>query len=475
MSPPRSRPSMFSCDHSKMLHRLPLSEMVSLVRAGSISSLELVNAHLDRIERVNPHLNAFTMVLADQARESARRADQGLKTGGLHGIPVTVKDSFDIGGLPTRLGSHFAPDAPAAEDSAVVARLRRAGAIVLGKTNTPEFLTSYETDNFITGRTNNPWNLDRTPGGSSGGEAAAIASGCSPGGAGSDGGGSIRVPAHFCGIAGLKPTPGRISSIGHRPPEPFGVATVGPMARSVADLRILFEALAGFDDRDPFSAPVALRTPATSIRIGVMEQYYTIPVQPAIRKAVRAAAAALARDGFTVDAFQPEGIERAPNLWNFFFGELPARAMKERISGRESEAHWTYTEGLDRQLDRPPASAWQVAESLAARDAMRRRLVEQMRKFPILLMPVSSIAASPHRQRRFSTETKEIGLFQAMMTVTTFNLLGLPALTVPFAVNEEGLPVGVQLVARPWDEELLLEIGVRLEQSRGPLPTPPEP
>src|SRR5579872_5004499 len=199
-----------------MLHRLPLVEMVSLVRSGTVSSLELVNAHLEQIERRNPHLNAFTMLMADQARESARRADQGLKTGLLHGIPVTVKDSFDVAGFPTRLGSYFASEAPAAEDSAVVSRMRRAGAILLGKTNTPEFLTSYETDNFITGRTNNPWDVERTPGGSSGGEAAAIASGCSPGGVGSDAGGSIRVPCHFCGIAGLKPTPGRISLAGYR-------------------------------------------------------------------------------------------------------------------------------------------------------------------------------------------------------------------------------------------------------------------
>lgn len=481
-----------------MLHRLPLSEMTSLVRAGSVSSLELVNAHLDQIERVNPYLNAFTIILADQARESARRADQGFRsakgavrsgggtdssaplsvlrdfdgTGPLHGVPVTVKDSFDVAGLPTRLGSVFAPEVPAAEDSAVVARLRRAGAILLGKTNTPEFLASYETDNFLTGRANNPWNVDRTPGGSSGGEAAAIASGCSPGGVGSDGGGSIRVPAHFCGIAGLKPTPGRISNIGHRPPDHFGVSAVGPMARSVADLRILFEILAGFDDRDPFSAPVPLRSPSTNVRIGVIEQLNNVPLQPAVRKAVRDAAGLLAENGFVVDAFQPEGIERAPNLWNFFFGELPAREMKDRIAGREGEAHWTYMEGLDRQLERPPASAWQLAESLDARDAMRRKLVEQMRKFPVLLLPVSSIAAFPHRQRRFRTETKEIGLFQAMMTATTFNVLELPALTVPFALDEDGMPVGVQLVARQWDEELLLEIGIRLEQARGPLPAP---
>src|SRR5579863_8070245 len=237
-----------------MLHRLPLTEMVSLVRSGGIKSLELIDAHLDQIERRNPHLNAFTMLFADQARDAARRADQGLKTGLLHGIPVTVKDSFDIAGFPTRIGSYFTSEAPAAEDSAVVARLRRAGAIILGKTNTPEFMGSYETDNFLTGRTNNPWDLERTPGGSSGGEAAAIASACSPGGVGSDGGGSIRVPAHFCGIAGLKPTPGRVSIFGHRSPLAFpGIGVAGPMARSVADLRLLFDALAGYDDRDPLS------------------------------------------------------------------------------------------------------------------------------------------------------------------------------------------------------------------------------
>jgi amidase len=459
-----------------MLPDLSLSEMVSLVRSGSISSLELVDAHLDRIEQRNPYLNAFTMVLAEQARASARRADQGLKLGPLHGVPVTVKDSFDVAGLPTRLGSYFAPEAPAAEDSAVVARLRKAGAILLGKTNTPEFLMSYETDNFVTGRTNNPWDVQRTPGGSSGGEAAAIASGCSPGGVGSDGGGSIRVPAHFCGIAGLKPTPGRISIAGYRSngDAATGITVAGPMARSVADVSLLFEVLAGYDDRDPHSAPVPLREPAVDgVRIGVMEQFCDVPVQSSVRKAIGDAAAALAGIGFEVHAFRPEGIERAPNLWSFFFSELPARDLKERIAGREHEAHWTYTENLERALDRPPASGWQVMESLAARDAMRRRLLEQMRRFPVLLLPVSSIVAFGHRERRFETEAKPIGLFQAMMSVTTFNILGLPGLAVPFGMSEEGLPVGVQLVARPWEEELLLEVGRRLEAVRGPVTQPP--
>jgi Asp-tRNA(Asn)/Glu-tRNA(Gln) amidotransferase A subunit family amidase len=460
-----------------MIHRLPLIEMASLARSGRLSSLELVDAHLDRIEAVNPHYNAFTMVLADQARASARRADQGLKMGPLHGVPVTLKDSFDVAGLPSRLGSYFAPDEPAAADSAVAARLRRAGAVVLGKTNTPEFLSSYETDNYITGRSNNPWNVERTPGGSSGGEAAAIASGCSPGGVGSDGGGSIRVPAHFCGIAGLKPTPGRISLVGHRPSEAaLGIGVAGPMARSVGDVRLLFKVLAGYDDRDPRSAPVELRSPSIEhSRIGVFETFYGTPVQPAVHRAIQEAAAALAGLGFAVDEFRPEGLERAPNLWSFFFAELPARAAKQRIAGREAEAHWTYTENLDRLAERPPASGWQVMEALAARDAMRRTLVEQMKDVPFLLMPVSSIVAFPHRERKFTIESKTIGLFQAMMPSTTFNLLGLPALTVPFTLDQQGMPVGVQIVGRPWEEEALLELGVALETARGGFSAPPEP
>ncbi len=203
-----------------------------------------------------------------------------------------------------------------------------------------------------------------------------------------------------------------------------------------------------------------------------MEQFYDVPVQPAIRKAIRDAAAAFTSFGIDTREFHPEGMDRAPNLWNFFFGELPARGMKDRIAGREAEAHWTYTEGLDRQLDRPPASGWQVIESIAARDAMRRRLLDQMRKTPVLLLPVSSIAAFKHRERRFQTETKPVGLFQAMMPSTTFNVLGLPALSLPFGITEEGLPVGVQLVARPWEEPLLLELGVRLEQTRALFPLP---
>src|SRR5262249_49260277 len=262
-----------------------------------------------------------------QARQAEAAIQRGDRLGPLHGVPVTVKDSFDLAGYPTFCGSKFRLGHRAAHDSTAVARLRAAGAIVLGKTNCPEFLWNYETDNYITGRSNNPWDLERTPGGSSGGESAAIAAFCSAGGIGSDGGGSVRIPAHCCGIAALKPTPGRVSAAGHFPAigYPGGLLGVaGPMARDAEDLRLLFSVLAGYDSQDPFSAPVPLRTPALAgLRIGVMEQFYKTPVQPSVRSAVQAAAAALDSMRIPVDPFQPTGLDRAPNLWWFFFGRLP--------------------------------------------------------------------------------------------------------------------------------------------------------
>src|SRR6476646_1390172 len=270
--------------------------MAQMVRNREISPVELVESHLRQIRDCNPRLNAFVLVMAEEALAAAKQAEAAVmrddSLGLLHGVPVTVKDSFDVAGLPTMAGSTLREGHSAEADATSVARLRAAGAIILGKTNCPEFLMNYESDNFVTGRTNNPWDLDRTPGGSSGGEAAAIASGCSAGGLGSDGGGSIRVPAHFCGIAGLKPTPGRVPATGHFPSlgYPGGlVGVAGPMARNAADLRLLFSVLAGYDPQDPFSVPVPLRNGAGTPRIGIWEQFGSVPVDPQIRAAVRRA------------------------------------------------------------------------------------------------------------------------------------------------------------------------------------------
>ena len=449
-------------------YRASLCLMVSMVREGAISPVELVQAHLKQIENRNPEINAFVTVRADEALAEARACEARMgrrePLGMLGGVPVTVKDSFDVAGLTTAVGSRLRAGIRASRDAVAVERLRACGAILLGKTNTPELLAAYETDNYVTGRTNHPLDAERTPGGSSGGEAAAIAAFCSPGGIATDGGGSIRIPAHFCGIAGLKPTPGRISTTGHFPSlgYPGGLTTVaGPMARTVEDLRLVFSVLAGFDAQDPFSAPAPLRVfdpPGT--RIGVWEQFYDVPVLPEMRAAVRKAARALRAAGLCAEEFAPQGLERAPNLWAFLFSQWPAASIRKLVEGREDELHWTLHEGLSRA----EPSGQEVLEKLAARDRMRAALLRQMEEAPVLLMPVASIPAFRHRERKWIVDGREIGLFQATMPAVVANVLGLPALAVPMGITDSGLPIGVQLVGRPFEDERLLELGVLLEK-----------
>jgi amidase len=464
-----------------MPNRLSLCAMAAMVRERRISPVELVDAHFRQIAKHNAQLNAFVVLLEAQARETAKQAEtavmNGEALGRLHGVPVTVKDSFDMAGLPTLCGSKFRVGHRASGDATAVARLRSAGAIVLGKTNCPEFLSNYETDNYITGRTNNPWNLEYTAGGSSGGEAAAIASFCSAGGIGSDGGGSVRIPAHFCGIAGLKPTPGRVSAAGHYPviSHPGGLLGVaGPMARTASDVRLLFTALAGYDSQDPFSAPVAAKTPQSAgLRIGLMEQFYDVPVQGEVLEAVQKAARSLEDIGFKVEPFKPRGLERAPNLWWFFFGQLPAALTKKMIEGREQDAHWTGTEFLSAALEEAAPSVETLLYNLAMRDRMRAALLREMEDMPLILSPVCGVPAFKHRERRWNAGGKTIGLFEAMMPATPWNLLGMPAAVARFGMSQQGLPIGVQIVGRPWEEELILDVAVRLEEAGGPFSAPP--
>src|ERR1700747_2611779 len=246
--------STLSLEWKKMtaLHYWSLLELAQKIKARAISPCEVVDQHLARITKLQPQLNAFVHVDEDGAREQARAAEialmRGEWLGALHGVPLTMKSCIDVTGWPCAAGSLLRKNYNPSNDAVLVRRLRRAGAILLGNTNTPEFLMAYETDNLLIGKTSNPWNGEYSAGGSSGGQAAAIASGCSAGGVGSDGGGSIRVPAHFCGICGLKSTPGRIPATGHFPGGggAFGwIGIVGPMARTVADVRALFEVMAG--------------------------------------------------------------------------------------------------------------------------------------------------------------------------------------------------------------------------------------
>ncbi len=326
---------------------LPAVAMAALIRENKISSVELVDAHLARIGKLNPQLNAFVEVDIEGARQQAREADaavvRGDALGPLHGVPLSIKSSIAVRGLRWEAGTKLRAGFVASKHAAVVQRLRAGGAVILGTTNTPELLMAWETDNDLYGRTNNPWDISRTPGGSSGGEAAAISAGCSAGGVGSDGGGSIRVPAHFTGICGLKPTPGRIPSSGHFPESvgPFAMlGVVGPMARTIADVKALFATMQGIDYGDSSTAPVAIQWPAVEelkqIRIGYFEDDGRTPVTHETRVAVRHAADLLREAGFTVVPFRPSGLEQARERWWQFFGIAGAMMLDPTLKGKQA-------------------------------------------------------------------------------------------------------------------------------------------
>ena len=458
--------------------------MAQQIREKKISPVELAEAHLAKIERLNPKLNAFVHVEPELVRREASDAEAAVKRGAtlgpLHGVPISIKSCIDVAGLRCEAGSRLRAGHLATEDAPLVARLRRAGAIILGVTNTPELLMAWETDNLLYGRTNSPWDLERTPGGSSGGEAAAIAAGMSAGGVGSDGGGSIRVPAHFSGICGLKPTPGRIPATGHFPPSggPFAlIGVVGPMARTVADLRALFEVMQSPDDGDTCAAPVPLRWPAEDeiklLRVGYFEDDGRTPVTPETRVALRTAAKALQDSGFQVEPFRPEGLEEARVLWKKFFVTAGGMLIRPMFHARERDVSPILRQFLDWSAAEPPLTGEVLLEAWIGRDALRARFLEQMRKYPILLCPAAAIPAFRHGERSWTIEGKTVEYLDAWSYTEWFNLLGNPAAVVPVSSSSKGLPIGVQIVGRPWEEEQVLTVAARLEQECGAWKIPP--
>lgn len=462
---------------------LPAIEMARLVREKKISPAELAEAHLANIERLNRTLNAFVDVDVGRVRREARAAEVAVTNGAvlapLHGVPISIKSSIDVAGLKCETGTLLRGGMLAKTDAPLVARLRQAGAIVLGVTNAPEMLMAWETDNLLYGRTYNPWDLERTPGGSSGGEAAAIASGMSAGGVGSDGGGSIRVPAHFSGICGLKPTPGRIPSTGHFPESggPFALlGVVGPMARNVADLKTLFATMQGPDDGDTCAAPVPLRWPSETetrqLRVGYFEDDGRTPVTREIRDAVRKSADSLSRAGFHVEPFSPEGLEEARELWRKFFVKAGGILIDPMFKGRESDRSPILRQYLEWSENEPDLGGDNLLHAWIARDTLRARFLVQMRKYPILLCPPAAIPAFQHGERQWQIEGKTVHYLDAWSYTEWFNLLGNPAAVVPVS-HSKGLPVGVQIVGRPWEEEQVLAVAAAIERECGAWRVPP--
>ncbi|MGB4785231.1 MAG: amidase [Candidatus Acidiferrum sp.] len=452
-----------------------IHEIAEGIRSKAFSPVEIIDAHLKRIESCEPKLNAFVHLDPHEARIQASIAQssilRGDPVGPLHAVPLTIKSCIDVAGWPAPAGSLLRKEYIPQRDAPLVARLKAAGAILLGNTNTPEFLMAYETNNLLKGRTSNPWNVAYSAGGSSGGEAAAIASGCSAGGVGSDGGGSIRVPAHFCGICGLKPTPGRIPATGHFPAGAGAfswIGVVGPMARTIADVRLLFEVMAGPDPGDALSSPVPLRSQnkidPRSLRIGILESTSLGIATPETHAAVQHAANLLVDQGFTLEPFRLDGLDRALELWWFFFGPVIGHLLSKAVAGEENQISPMLREYLSNAISGKPITLDSFIEACAERDLLRARILRQMQEVPILLSPVSSGPAFLHGEGNYRPGT---GYLDTMRHSQWLNLTGFPGASVPLTLSSEGLPIGVQIIGRPFEDELVLSVAEALEAMCG--------
>lgn len=453
---------------------------LELLRTGQVSIPELAEAHIAQIERLNPRLNAFADLDPDRVRAQARSL-HGLPTDAqpLLGLPVTVKSSIATRGFRCEIGSRLNEGDIPQLDAVVVDRLRRAGALILGTTNCPEFLMAYETVNDLHGATHNPWDLARSPGGSSGGESAAIAAGLSAAGLGSDSGGSVRVPAHFTGICSLKPTPGRIPGRGHLPPcvGPFAVlGAIGPMARTMRDVSLLFRTLSGQDPADPSSPPLPLRTLSLEElrghRIGFFEEDGLVPVTPETRAAVQSAAQALRDAGFIIEPFRPSTLELLRKLWHTFFVQCGAMFYEPAIRGKHDRLSPIFREFLSFAEAAGPLTATDLLNAWAELDLLRAKTLEEMREYPVLLCPVASISAFRPGEREWMIGTKAVSYLDSVRHTQWFNVLAAPAAVVPVGRSVEGLPIGVQIVARPYQDEVALGVAEILDSAFGYTPPP---
>ena len=457
------------------------TELASLIRSRAVSPVEVVEAHLRRIEQMNPSLNAI-VTLAEDAVDRARVCETKLMSGNdvgpLHGLPVTVKDTINTAGLRTTSGSRLRAHHVPEEDAASVARLKAAGAVILGKTNVPEMAIPYESDNPVFGRANNPHAHHRTCGGSSGGEAAAIAACLSPAGLGSDLSGSIRVPAHFCGIAGLKPTTGRVAMDGHTPAASGVVAlgaSIGPMARRVEDLAMLFKVLAEPTQFEAAQNGTDGLNPAL-VR-GLRVAWYTddgvTQVSDEIRAAVHSAAKVLADAGLQTIETMPPGISKGSQLWIELFSRAANSEIAALYQGREAEAG-PQVASLLREFGHAPAefeekieTAERLANAVLERERLREEVLQWMKTIELILAPAGATTAFEHGAKRVEVSGKSISVFRAFSYSQTFNVLGLPSVAVPAGRTANGLPLGVQVVGRLFEERTVLSAATIIESALG--------
>ncbi|HEX2270838.1 MAG TPA: amidase [Pyrinomonadaceae bacterium] len=437
-----------------------LIKLVEDIKRRKISPVEVVEDHLRRISELNPALNAIVTVAPD-VLERARAAEAavmcGDQLGVLHGVPLTIKDTIETAGLRTTSGSKIRAGHVPTVDASAVTRLKAAGAIILGKTNAAEMAMDYNADNPVFGRTNHPLDRKLTPGGSSGGEAAAIATDMSPGGLGSDLAGSVRIPAHFCGIAGLKPTTGRVPGDGQFPPStgPYGLgAVIGPMARKVADLRLLFGVLAD---------EVASNTDFK--RFAWYRDDGSVPVTDETASAVANAASALTDAGLIGEERRPPHVERGNELWLKLFSRASVVQLRQVYAGREREGGSFVSWRLSTADDTPAPTLDQYIADWMERDRLREELLRWMETTSIIVAPVGATPAYAHDTLKVTLRGQTMGTFRAFSYAQTFNVFDLPVVTVPAGRSPEGLPIGVQIVGRPNAEPAVLAAAEIVEQA----------
>jgi amidase len=441
-----------------------------MIENGTISSAELVEAHLERIAEVNPRLNAAVVVLADEARRAARESDRrragGARLGPLDGVPFSIKDSIDVAGCITTVGTTgFRNAPPARRDATLVARLREAGAIPLAKTNVPDLLFAYETDNLIHGRTHNPYDLARTPGGSSGGEAALIAACGSPFGLGSDAAGSVRLPAHFCGIAGLKPTSGRLPRTGNVPPVGGWIEMlwqIGPLARRVEDLWTLMPILLGPDGVDHTCVGMPYASPKIDgVRVAFFESNGIADPTAETAQAMREAARALAEGGIAVREQRPPLVEQSQELEMKLLGAQGGDTVRECLKWAGSAEAHPLLEAWISKIEPYRTTLEGFAGYWAELDRFRAAMFAFLGEYDAILSPVCATPALPHGA---SIDDRH---FRGFSYTMTHNLTGWPAAVVRCGRSAEGLPIGVQIAARPWREDIALAVARRLEDALG--------
>ncbi len=447
------------------------------IRDKKVSATEVLEAHLARIEKVNPVLNAVVQMATDRARSEAKEADESLargeSLGPLHGVPFTLKDSIDTEGIITTGGTlgraNFVPD----KDATVAARLRDAGAILMGKTNTPELTLAGETNNLVYGQTNNPFDVTRTTGGSSGGAGAIVTTGGAPFDIGSDTGGSVRYPTHFCGIVGIKPNSGRVPRTGHI--VPYGMGAVdsltqnGPMARYVEDLSLLLPIISGPDWKDPYIVPMPLGDPASvkinGLRVCVYIDNGIRTPTPETIAAVNAAAKALSDAGLAIAEDVPKVIAENPDISNNLSGS-DGRAWTRRLLAKYG------TTEMHPWLERRMAKATELSSSeysamLEQVDAFRSDMLSFMEDYDVIVCPVAAFPALPHEASLLDENVP------GMSYTGTFNITGWPAAVIRGGTSPDGLPIGVQVVSRPWREDVALAVSQLLETALGGWQKPP--